>query len=68
MSDNIRVELAYPYTDAAGKNHNADATASLPREEAKNLIHFGRARAAKKATAKKAAVPQAPVADTPEEK
>ena len=57
MSDNIRVELAYPYTDAAGKNHNADATASLPREEAKNLIHFGRARvseeSAPKATAKK---------------
>ena len=57
MSDNIQVEFAYPYTDKAGKNHNADATASLPLEEAKNLIHFGRARAAKdpapKATAKK---------------
>jgi hypothetical protein len=57
MSDNIRVEFAYPYTDAAGKNHNADATASLPREEAKNLIHFGRARVANEsapeATAKK---------------
>ena len=57
MNDNIQVEFAYPYTDKAGKNHNADATASLPLEEAKNLIHFGRARAAKdtatKATASK---------------
>ena len=57
MSDNVKVEFAYPYTDAAGKHHNADATASLPREEALNLIHFGRARAseesAPKATAKK---------------
>jgi hypothetical protein len=57
MSDTVKVEFAYPYTDAAGKNHNADATASLPREEAKNLIHFGRARVANesapKATAKK---------------
>jgi len=58
MSDNVQVEFAYPYTDKAGKNHNADATASLPRGEARELIHFGRARAAKdtaptKATAKK---------------
>ena len=45
MSDNLRVEFAYPYTDKAGKNHNADATASLPREEAVELIHYGRARA-----------------------
>jgi hypothetical protein len=56
--DTLRVEFAYPYTDKAGKNHNADASASLPREEAKNLIHFGRARAVKEtaaveATAKK---------------
>jgi hypothetical protein len=58
MSDNLKVELAYPYTDAAGKNHHADATASLPREEAKNLIHFGRARAVKEA---------APKASTPKE-
>ncbi len=54
MSDNIKVEFAYPYTDAAGKNHNADATASLPLEEAKNLIHFGRARAVKDEAAPKA--------------
>lgn len=57
MSDNLRVEFAYPYTDKAGNNHSADASASLPREEARELIHFGRARAAKesapKATAKK---------------
>ena len=45
MSDNIKVEFAYPYTDKAGSNHNADATASLPREEAVELIHYGRARA-----------------------
>lgn len=56
MSDNIKVEFAYPYTDKAGSNHNADATASLPREEAVELIHYGRARAvneAPKAAAKK---------------
>ena len=60
MSDNVKVEFAYPYTDKAGKNHNADATASLPREEAKNLIHFGRARVAKETAA--------PVASTNKEK
>lgn len=57
MSDNIRVEFAYPYTDAAGKNHNPDASASLPREEARELIAAGRARLADSkapaATAKK---------------
>ena len=46
MSDNIRVEFAYPYVDRAGKNHNADASASLPREEARELIAAGRARLA----------------------
>jgi hypothetical protein len=58
MSDNIQVEFAYPYTDKAGKNHNADATASLPREEAKNLIHFGRARASKDTAPKAATAPK----------
>jgi hypothetical protein len=52
MSDTMRVEFAYPYTDRAGKNHNADATASLPLEEAKNLIHFGRARVPEPSAAK----------------
>ena len=46
MSDNIRVEFAYPYVDRDGKNHNADASASLPREEARELIAAGRARLA----------------------
>ena len=58
MSDNVQVEFAYPYTDRSGKNHNADATASLPREEAKNLIHFGRARAAKDTAPKAATAPK----------
>jgi hypothetical protein len=49
MSDTVKVEFAYPYTDAAGKNHNADATASLPRGEAVELIHYGRARAVNEA-------------------
>ena len=44
MSENLRVTLAYPYTDEDGKDHKADSTVSLPREAAKNLIHAGRAR------------------------
>lgn len=59
MSDNVKVAFAYPYTDKAGKKHNADATASLPREEAKNLIHFGRARVTNES---------ATTANTPKEK
>ena len=55
MSDNVKVEFAYPYVDKAGKNHNADASASLPREEAVELIHYGRARAVNEAPTKAAA-------------
>lgn len=44
MSDTkTKVELLYPYTDKSGKNHNADATALLPEQEAADLVHFGRA-------------------------
>lgn len=48
----MTVAFAYPYTDKAGNNHRADATASLPREEAKHLIHFGRARVANESAPK----------------
>lgn len=41
-----KVTLAYPYTDADGKNHNPDTTLSLPDGEAFELLASGRARAA----------------------
>lgn len=44
MSDKTKVTLAYPYTDADGKDHKADSTVSLPHAEASDLIYFGRAR------------------------
>lgn len=44
MSDKTSVTLAYPYTDGEGKAHKADTTVSLPRHEAVELIHYGRAR------------------------
>ena len=53
MSDNVQVEFAYPYTDAAGKNHNADATASLPREEAMKKPSQGSCRSELAATTPK---------------
>ena len=40
----MRIELAYPYTDADGKNHKADATVDLPVEEALSLVRDGIAR------------------------
>jgi hypothetical protein len=40
----LRVTLAYAYTDKAGKSHDADSTVNLPRAEANDLLHFGRAR------------------------
>ena len=44
MSENLKVTLAYPYTGPDGVEHRADSTASLPTEDAKNLLHAGRAR------------------------
>lgn len=44
MSENLKVTLAYPYTGPDGVEHRADSTVSLPLEEAKNLLHAGRAR------------------------
>ena len=38
------VTLAYPYTDADGKNHKADTTLSLERAEANRLLGAGLAR------------------------
>lgn len=41
-----KVTLAYPYTDKSGKKHNADTSPTLPDQEAIDLLHSGRARAA----------------------
>jgi hypothetical protein len=54
MSDNLKVTLAYPYTDADGVNHRADTTVSLPVEVAQNLLWNGLARAAEKTPTTKA--------------
>lgn len=35
----MRVQLAYPY-----QNHKADSIVDLPEQEARDLVHFGRAR------------------------
>lgn len=67
MSDTIKVTLAYPYTDSDGKGHRADTTLSLPREDAKNLIHAGRARYPDP-VAKKASDTPATPATAPKEK
>lgn len=40
------VTLAYPYTDADGKNHKADTTLSLETAEANRLLFAGLAREA----------------------
>lgn len=42
----MKVTLAYPYTDEAGKNHRADTSLDLPESEAVRLLHAGRARTA----------------------
>ena len=44
--DTVRVALAYPLTTADGEEHKADSEVDLPREQAVELIHYGRARAA----------------------
>ncbi|MET0490360.1 MAG: hypothetical protein ABW143_09010 [Acidimicrobiales bacterium] len=66
----MRVSLAYPYTDDAGKRHDTDSTVDLPPGTANRLIELGRARPApteapkprpgprKKAAAKKATAAQ----------
>ena len=47
MSDTKRqVTLAYPYTDAAGKTHQPDATIPLDHAEANRLLFNGLAREA----------------------
>lgn len=42
----MKVTLAYPYTDEAGKNHKPDTSPDLPEGEALDLLNSGRARAA----------------------
>lgn len=39
-----KVVLAYPYTDADGKDHKPDVTLTLPRHEANRLLFAGLAR------------------------
>lgn len=39
-----KITLARAYTDAKGRNHKADSTVDLPREEAANLLFLGLAR------------------------
>ena len=48
----MKVTLAYPYTDEAGKNHRADTSLDLPDSEAIRLLESGRARTADVSTAK----------------
>lgn len=40
----MRVTLAYPYTDEAGKAHAPDSTVDLPDDVAAQLVRDGRAR------------------------
>ena len=49
----MKITLAYPWTDADGKTHKADATVDMPDAEAHDLIFFGRARVPEPATRKK---------------
>lgn len=46
---NKRITLAYPFTDADGKNHKPDTTISLPKDTADQLVFDGLARAADQA-------------------
>lgn len=46
------VTLAYPYTDAKGKEHDADETLALPAAEANELVAKGLARPDSEATPK----------------
>ena len=42
----MKVTLAWPYTDADGKNHKPDTTVDLDVAEANRLLHAGLAREA----------------------
>jgi len=42
----MKITLAYPYTDAAGKEHKPDSSPDLPEDEANRLLETGRARTA----------------------
>jgi hypothetical protein len=46
----MKVTLAYPYTDADGKAHDADSSLDLPEHEAVRLLDAGRARTADAST------------------
>lgn len=45
MSDTKTVHLLYPYTSREGKTYDGGKDASLPLQEAVDLIHLGRAEA-----------------------
>ena len=49
----MKVILAYPYTDADGKTHDADTSPDLPVDVAVRLLDAGRARTAGASTTAK---------------
>lgn len=54
----MKLTLAYPYTDASGKDHDADSTPDLPDDEAARLLNAGRARTADAPTTAKRGTPK----------
>lgn len=46
MTDTIKVTIAHPYTDKAGKSHTPGSPADLPEDEARKVIADGYARPA----------------------
>lgn len=55
MSDMTKVDLLYPYVDKSGNEHDADKPATLPKQEAADLVHLGRAVEPKQKAAEKPA-------------
>jgi hypothetical protein len=46
----MKVTLAYPWTDEAGKNYKADSTVTVDDATGRSLIHDGKARPADEKT------------------
>ena len=55
MSDMTKVDLLYPYVDKSGTEHDAGKPATLPVQEAADLVHLGRAVEPKQKAAEKPA-------------
>lgn len=57
MSDTntTKVDLLYPYVDKSGTEHDAGKPATLPAQEAADLVHLGRAVEPKQKAADKPA-------------